>query len=90
MKCIFVFFSFFIASCACHDSRGCSAVNGFGNTPNQSQMVREGRDCQTYESSKMPLPPSKSDNQKMEMHQPQIDTANDSLTIDIKLDLNKI
>ena len=42
-------------ACASSDPRGYQPIE-IGNTANETQMVRDGRDTQTYMNTKMPTP----------------------------------
>jgi hypothetical protein len=90
MNYFICFIVFFLVSCACQDPRGCNASNGIGNAANRTRLVQEGRDYQTYQNTKMPLPPSNSDNKQNKMPQLQINHEIDSLVINDRLDLNNL
>ena len=77
-------FTIFVG-CGCQDPRGCPAIGGVGNTPNEVQTLREGRDYQTYQSTRMPMPPQETTDEGIAMPEPLLIDNRDTLVIDNKL-----
>lgn len=88
-----IFFSIvllMLVGCACSDSRGCHAIEGVGNTADESRLVNEGRDTQTYQNTRMPDPPSEPATSGSEGIPLKVHDQNDSIPIDDKIDWNRI
>ena len=88
MKNILFLMVLFLCGCACSDPRGCHPVE-IGNTTDTRQLVREGRDEQTYVNTRAPEP-------KIEEPVTSNETGNispkrmDDIEVDDRLDFEKI
>lgn len=78
-----------LAACTTSDPRGYHPVD-IGNTPNEKQMVREGRDTQTYLNTTMPMPDASSSNYSGEMPESKIQNNQNDIQVDDKIDFSKI
>lgn len=78
-----------LGACATDDPRGYHPVE-IGNTTNQSQMVREGRDTQTYTNTKMPTPRESGSQYSGEMPEAKMHGPYEDVEVDDKIDFNKI
>jgi len=81
-------FALLFAGCACTDPRGCTVIEG-GNVSSEKQLLRDGRDTQTYLMTTMPQPPSESETPS-EPVDVQVQNPNEPMEIDHGLNLNKI
>lgn len=76
-------------ACATDDPRGYHPVD-IGNTTNETRMVREGRDTQTYMNTKMPAPDESSNQYSGEMPEAKMHGQYEDVEVDDKIDFHKI
>lgn len=78
-------------ACAGSDPRG-SQPEGFGNSANQSQLIRDGRDTQTYMMSTMPTPSNAESTYMGNMPEAKVhyEEKQEDIKVDDKLDYKKI
>jgi len=78
-------------ACATSDPRGYQPIE-IGNTANETQMVREGRDTQTYMMSTMPTPSNAESTYMGEMPEAKVhyEKKEENIQIDNKIDFGKI
>ena len=76
--------------CACNDPRGCHVIDGVGNTPDDRRLVKEGRDVQTYQNTRMPDPSAENSVNRSDEISPRIYNPNDTVHIDDKIDWMKV
>ena len=77
-------------ACANSDPRGYQPIE-IGNTPNERQMVREGRDTQTYMNTKMPTPQNAESTYMGKMPEAKVHyEEKEDIKVDDKLDYEKI
>ncbi len=82
--------SLIFEACASSDPRGYQPIE-IGNTPNERQMVREGRDTQTYMNTKMPAAPSAESSYMGEMPEAKVHyEEKEDIKVDDKIDFGKI
>lgn len=95
MKQIALFFAVIAATltleaCASSDPRGHQPIE-IGNTANETQMVREGRDTQTYMMSTMPTPSNAESTYMGKMPEAKVHyEEKEDIKVDDKLDYKKI
>jgi hypothetical protein len=96
MKHIALFLAAIVASltleaCASSDPRGYQ-IEGFGNTTNETQMVREGRDTQTYMNTTMPTPQNAESTYMGDMPEAKVhyEKMEEDIKVNDKLDYEKI
>ena len=96
MKQIAFFFATIAATltleaCATDDPRG-HQIEGFGNTANERQLVREGRDTQTYMNTKMPTPSNAESTYMGKMPEAKVhyEKMEEDIKVNDKLDYKKI
>ena len=78
------------AACASSDPRGYQPVE-IGNTANETQMVREGRDTQTYMMSKMPTPQNAESTYMGDVPEAKVHhEEKEDIKVDDKIDFGKI
>lgn len=90
MKFVCVILFLLLIGCACSDPRGCHVIDGFGNTTDDHRMVKEGRDVQTYQNTRMPDPPAENTVNSSDGITPQIHNTIDTMHIDDKIDWTKV
>ena len=79
-----------LESCASSDPRGHQPIE-IGNTANETQMVREGRDTQTYMMSTMPTPSNAESTYMGKMPEAKVHyEEKEDIKINDKLDFGKI
>jgi hypothetical protein len=79
-----------LEACASSDPRG-SQIEGLGNTANEKQLVREGRDTQTYMNTKMPTPSNAESTYMGEMPEAKVHyEEKEDIKVNDKLDYEKI
>ena len=88
MKFVLIAFSLFVLGCACDNPRGCPGLIGVGNTPDEMQLRKDGRDDQSAQMAKMPAPPT-------ELGTPEpvdvnVQNQNEPIPVDDKLDFSKV
>ena len=78
-------------ACASSDPRGYQPVE-IGNTTNEKQLVREGRDTQTYMNTKMPTPSNAESTYMGKMPEAKVhyEEKQEVIKINDKLDYEKI
>ena len=82
--------SLIFAACANSDPRGYQPVE-IGNTANEKQLVREGRDTQTYMNTKMPTPSNAESTYMGKMPEAKVHyEEKEYIKVDDKLDYGKI
>ena len=82
--------SLIFEACASSDPRGYHPVE-IGNTANEKQLVREGRDTQTYMMSKMPTPQNAESTYMGEMPEAKLHyEEKEDIKVDDKIDFGKI
>lgn len=82
--------SLMFESCASSDPRGHQPIE-IGNTANETQMVREGRDTQTYMMSTMPTPSNAESTYMGKMPEAKVHyEEKEDIKINDKLDFGKI
>ena len=95
MKQIALFFTVIAATltleaCASSDPRGYQPIE-IGNTANEKQLVREGRDTQTYMNTKMPTPSNAESTYMGKMPEAKVHyEEKEDIKVDDKLDYKKI
>ena len=95
MKQIALFFAVIAATltleaCASSDPRGYQPIE-IGNTANEKQLVREGRDTQTYMNTKMPTPSNAESTYMGKMPEAKVHyEEKEDIKVDDKLDYKKI
>ena len=95
MKQIALFFAVIattltLDACANSDPRGYQPVE-IGNTANEKQLVREGRDTQTYMNTKMPTPSNTESTYMGKMPEAKVHyEEKEYIKVDDKLDYGKI
>ena len=95
MKKIALFFATIAATltleaCATDDPRGYHPLD-IGNTTNEKQLVREGRDTQTYLNTKMPTPSNAESTYMGEMPEAKVHyEEKEDIKVNDKLDYEKI
>ena len=81
--------SLIFAACANSDPRGYQPVE-IGNTANEKQLVREGRDTQTYMNTKMPTPSNAESTYMGKMPEAKVHyEEKEDIKVDDKLDYEK-
>jgi len=88
MKFVLIAFSLFVLGCACDNPRGCPAVIGVGNNPDEMQLRKDGRDDQSAQMAKMPAPPT--DLGTPEPIDVNVQNQNESIPVDPRLDFGKV
>lgn len=80
-----------LEACASSDPRGYQ-VEGLGNTVNETQLVREGRDTQTYMNTTMPTPSNAECTYMGKMPEAKVhyEEKQEEIKINDKLDYEKI
>ena len=79
-----------LEACASDDPRGYQPVE-IGNTANEKQLVREGRDTQTYMNTKMPTPSNTESTYMGDMPEAKVHhEEKEDIKINDKLDYEKI
>ena len=80
-----------LEACASSDPRGYQ-IEGFGNTANETQMVREGRDTQTYMNTTMPTPQNAESTYMGDMPEAKVhyEKMEEDIKVNDKLDYKKI
>ena len=80
-----------LEACASSDPRGYQ-VKGLGNTANETQLVREGRDTQTYMNTTMPTPTNAESTYMGKMPEAKVhyEKKQEEIKINDKLDYEKI
>ena len=82
--------SLIFEACASSDPRGYQPIE-IGNTPNERQMVREGRDTQTYTNTKMPAAPGAESSYMGKMPEAKVHyEEKEDIKVDDKIDFGKI
>ena len=82
--------SLFFEACASSDPRG-TQIEGLGNTANERQLVREGRDTQTYMNTTMPTPSNAESTYMGEMPEAKVHyEEKEDIKVNDKLDYEKI
>ena len=77
-------------ACASSDPRG-SQIEGLGNTANERQLVREGRDTQTYMNTTMPTPSNAASTYMGDMPEAKVHyEEKEDIKVNDKLDYEKI
>jgi len=77
-------------ACASSDPRGYHPVE-IGNTANEKQLVREGRDTQTYMNTKMPTPQNAESTYMGDMPEAKVHyEEKEDIKVDDKIDFGKI
>ena len=95
MKKIALFFATIAATltieaCATDDPRGYHPLD-IGNTTNDKQLVRDGRDTQTYLNTKMPTPANAESTYMGEMPEAKVHyEEKEDIKLNDKLDYEKI
>ena len=96
MKKIALFFVAITAAltldaCATDDPRGYHPLE-IGNTANERQLVREGRDTQTYMNTKMPTPQNAKSTYMGDMPEAKVhyEKMEEDIKVNDKLDYKKI
>ena len=95
MKKIALFFATIAATltieaCATDDPRGYHPLD-IGNTTNDKQLVRDGRDTQTYLNTKMPTPANAESTYMGEMPEAKVHyEEKEDIKVNDKLDYGKI
>ena len=95
MKKIALFFATIAATltleaCATDDPRGYHPLD-IGNTTNDKQLVRDGRDTQTYLNTKMPTPSNAESTYMGEMPEAKVHyEEKEDIKVNDKLDYEKI
>jgi hypothetical protein len=88
MKFVLIAFSLFVLGCACDNPRGCPAVIGVGNNPDEMQLRKNGRDDQTVQMTTMPAPPT-----NLGTPAPvdvNVQNTNEPIPVDDRLDFSKV
>ncbi|WP_290761130.1 hypothetical protein [Fibrobacter sp. UBA4297] len=88
MKFVLIAFSLFVLGCVCDNPRGCPAVIGVVNNPDEMQLRKEGRDDQSAQMAKLPAPPSNS--RTPEPVDVNVRNLNEPIPVDDKLDFDKV
>ena len=88
MKFVLIAFSLFVLGCACDNPRGCPAVIGVGNNPEEMQLRKDGRDDQSAQMAKMPAPPT--DLGTPEPIDVNVQNQNEPIPVDDRLDFSKV
>ena len=94
MKQIALFFAVIattltLDACANSDPRGYQPIE-IGNTPNETQLIREGRDTQTYMNTKMPTPSNAESTYMGKMPEAKVHyEEKEDIKVDDKLDYGK-
>jgi hypothetical protein len=80
-----------LEACASSDPRGYQ-VEGLGNTANETQLVREGRDTQTYMNTTMPTPSNAENTYMGKMPEAKVhyEKMEEDIKVNDKLDYKKI
>ena len=80
-----------LEACASSDPRGYQ-VEGLGNTVNETQLVREGRDTQTYMNTTMPTPSNAESTYMGKMPEAKVhyEKMEEDIKVNDKLDYKKI
>ena len=79
-----------LEACASSDPRG-SQIEGLGNTANERQLVREGRDTQTYMNTTMPTPSNAESTYMGDMPEAKVHyEEKEDIKVNDKLDYEKI
>lgn len=83
--------SLFFEACATDDPRGYHPIE-IGNTANETQLVRDGRDTQTYKMSTMPTPSNAESTYMGEMPEAKVhyEEKEEDIKVNDKLDYKKI
>ena len=96
MKQIALFFAAIAATltleaCASSDPRG-SQIEGLGNTAKETQLVREGRDTQTYMNTTMPTAQNAESTYMGDMPEAKVhyEKMDEDIKVNDKLDYEKI
>ena len=88
MKFVLIAFSLFVLGCACGNPRGCPAVIGVENNPDEMQLRKEGRDDQSAQMAKLPAPQSNSGTP--EPVDVNVRNLNEPIPVGDKLDFDKV
>ena len=79
-----------LEACASDDPRGYHPIN-IGNTANDRQLVRDGRDTQTYMNTTMPTPSNAESTYMGDMPEAKVHyEEKEDIKVDDKLDYKKI
>ena len=79
-----------LEACATDDPRGYQP-EGFGNSANERQLVRDGRDSQTYMNTKMPTPANAESTYMGKMPEAKVHyEEKEDIKVNDKLDYEKI
>ena len=79
-----------LEACATSDQRG-TQIEGLGNTANERQLVREGRDTQTYMNTTMPTPSNAESTYMGKMPKAKVHyEEKEDIKVNDKLDYEKI
>ena len=79
-----------LEACATDDPRGYHPLD-IGNTTNDKQLVRDGRDTQTYMNTKMPTPSNAESTYMGEMPEAKVHyEEKEDIKVNDKLDYEKI
>ena len=79
-----------LEACASDDPRGYHPLD-IGNTTNDKQLVREGRDTQTYMNTKMPTPSNAESTYMGDMPEAKVHyEEKEDIKVNDKLDYEKI
>ena len=95
MKQIVLFFAVIattltLDACVNSDPRGYQPIE-IGNTSNETQLVRDGRDTQTYMNTKMPTPSNAESTYMGKMPEAKVHyEEKENIKVDDKLDYGKI
>ena len=95
MKQIALFFAVIattltLDACASSDPRGYQPIE-IGNTSNETQMVRDGRDTQTYMNTTMPTPQNAESTYMGDMPEAKVHhEEKEDIKVDDKIDFGKI
>ena len=87
MKFVLIVFALLVLGCACDSPKGCPAIIGVGNNPDEMQLRKDGRDDQSAQMAKMPAPPT-----NVGTPEPlniNVQNLNDPIPVDDRLDFEK-
>ena len=90
MKLVCVIAFLLLTGCACNDPRGCHVIDGVGNSPDDRRMVKEGRDVQTYQNTRMPDPSAENTVNRSDGVSLRVYNPSDTMHIDDKIDWTKV
>jgi len=78
-------------ACATDDPRGYHPLN-VGNTTNEKQLVRDGRDTQTYMNTTMPTPSNAESTYMGDMPEAKVhyEKMEEDIKVDNKIDFKKL